>query len=476
VSSFPTLRIRADELTPEGSFAEAQAAYLSPDARTVDELVGLCRDKNVGIVAHYYMDAELQGVLTQLPDAYVTIADSLKMADAAVSQAEDGREVIVVLGVDFMSENVAAVLEAAGHGDVAVYRLATEAIGCSLAESAEGAAYRAWLKRAAASDNPLHVVYINTSLLTKARAHDLVPTITCTSSNVVQTILTAAAQIPDVTIWYGPDTYMGGNLHAMFTQFAALPDDAIRELHPAHDQASLRRLLERFHFFEQGNCVVHHMFGDDVVERVQQEHPEALLAAHLEVPGEMFALASRASTEGRGVVGSTSNILGFILDQVDAAVAADGPRVVPVVLGTEAGMVTSIVRKVQDRLRASGRDDIEVQIIFPVASEAVTPVSHDPLGLVPGVQGFEGCTVAGGCATCPYMKMNTLDALFDVVEASDDPAALQGYVPRAYTEQISGRTSADLGSEPILHMRHFQTHGELPGALVRDVTERYAST
>jgi len=474
VSTFPTLSIRADGLTPRGSFAEAQAAYLSPEERTVDELVALCRDKNVGIVAHYYMDAELQGVLTRLPEAYLTIADSLKMADAAVQQAAAGREVIVVLGVDFMSENVAAVLEAAGHGDVAVYRLATDPIGCSLAESAEGEAYEGWLSRAAGSHHPLHVVYINTSLLTKARAHHLVPTITCTSSNVVKTILTAAAQIPDVTIWYGPDTYMGGNLRAMFAQYATLPDEAIRALHPAHDQASLRRLLDRFHIFEQGNCVVHHMFGDDVVARVQAEHPDAMLAAHLEVPGEMFALASQAAAHGRGVVGSTSNILGFILEQVDQAVARPGPSVVPVVLGTEAGMVTSIVRKVQERLVAAGRNDVEVEIIFPVASDAVTAVDGDPLGLVPGVRGFEGCTVAGGCATCPYMKMNTLDALFEVIERSDQPDQLRGFVPRAYTETIAGRTAADLGSEPILHMRHFQTHGQLPPSLIDDVTGRGA--
>lgn len=41
----------------------------------------------------------------------------------------------------------------------------------------------------------MQVVYINTSLKTKALAHQQVPTITCTSSNVVQTVLTAFAQV-----------------------------------------------------------------------------------------------------------------------------------------------------------------------------------------------------------------------------------------------------------------------------------------
>lgn len=41
----------------------------------------------------------------------------------------------------------------------------------------------------------VQVVYINTSLKTKALAHAQVPTITCTSSNVVQTVLQAFAQV-----------------------------------------------------------------------------------------------------------------------------------------------------------------------------------------------------------------------------------------------------------------------------------------
>jgi quinolinate synthase len=470
MSSFPVLSVSAESLTPRGSFAEAQAAYLNPDAATIEELASLCRTHNVGVVAHYYMDAELQGVLTRLPEGYVVIADSLKMADAAVEQAAAGRQAIVVLGVDFMSENVRAVLDAAGHADVGVYRLATEAIGCSLAESAEGPAYADWLQQAAKSEHALHVVYINTSLMTKAQSHAVVPTITCTSSNVVNTVLQAAAEVPDVSIWYGPDTYMGGNLETMFRQYAQLSDDEVRKLHPQHTQASIRGLLERFHYFRHGNCVVHHMFGDDVVARVKTEHADAYVAAHLEVPGEMFALGAKAAQSDRGVVGSTSDILKFILRKVDETTKVPGPQTVSVVLGTEAGMVTSIVRKVQDKLRASGRGDVSVDIVFPVAAEAVTPVP-DALGIVPGVQGFEGCTVAGGCATCPYMKMNSLEALFRVVElvGGADEVKLRRYAPKVYSELVAGRTAADLGCEPILHMRHFQQHGTFAPALLAQV-------
>ena len=63
-------------------------------------------------------------------------------------------------------------------------------IGCSLAEAAETPLYNQYLAQAADIGKPaMHVVYINTSLKTKAQAHAVVPTITCTSSNVVQTVL-----------------------------------------------------------------------------------------------------------------------------------------------------------------------------------------------------------------------------------------------------------------------------------------------
>lgn len=67
--------------------------------------------------------------------------------------------------------------------------MSSEQIGCSLADAASSLAYTHFLREASGSYPSLHVIYINTSLETKAHAHELVPTITCTSSNVVPTIL-----------------------------------------------------------------------------------------------------------------------------------------------------------------------------------------------------------------------------------------------------------------------------------------------
>lgn len=476
--TFPSLIIRRGELAAQGSFAEAQAEFLEPDPPLVAELGALLEAKKAGVVAHFYMDPELQGVLSACAWPHIAVSDSLFMADAGVKMAEAGMSTVVVLGVDFMSENVRAMLDAAGRDDVAVYRVASEPIGCSLAASADALAYGAYLTRASKQPRSLHVIYINTSLEVKARSHALVPTITCTSSNVVKTVLQAYAEIEDLHVWFGPDTYMGQNLERLFRGLLDLDEAAIRSLHPAHDKKSIASLLERFHYFEQGTCIVHHMFGAGVVEVVRRDYGDAFVTAHLEVPGEMFEIALEAQRHDRGVVGSTSNILDFIAKKVEEAAQDDeSPTPVRFILGTEAGMITSIVRKVQQILNETEKS-LEVEIVFPVASEAIAQTGESELFIVPGVAGGEGCSTAGGCATCPYMKMNSLDALLDLLKRIDSESAtnLIAFEPRKYTRQIRGRTVADLGGEPILHMRGFQRSGELPPELVADILGRISQT
>lgn len=470
---FPSLVIAADGFRAQGAFAEAQATFLTPDPEAVSELDALLSARNVGVVAHFYMDAELQGTLAACKHPLVFVADSLQMADHAVQMAERGARAIVVLGVDFMSENVRAMLDASGFSHVPVYRVAKASIGCSLAESAEAPAYFAYLTQAARTPRSLHVIYVNTSLRTKARGERILPTITCTSSNVVRLMLQAFAQVPDLHVWFGPDTYMGHNLAAMLERFATLGPDAARALHPAHTPETLAAARSRFHWFEQGVCVVHHMFGERVVERVRRDYADAMVTAHLEVPGEMFALGFEAQRAGRGVVGSTSNILDFIGKQVERAVAGEQPLHPRFVLGTESGMVTSIARSVQARLREAARSGggdrgVTAEIVFPVASEAIAQTDAPELPIVPGVAAGEGCTTAGGCASCPYMKMSSLDGLMSLLRLleSASPEQLLPYAPKTYTERLDGHGIAELGGRSILRMRELQRTGKLPDELV----------
>lgn len=330
----------------------------------------------------------------------------------------------------------------------------------------------------------IHVVYINTSLETKAVSNAIVPTITCTSSNVMATMLQVSVEVPNVKILYGPDTYMGDNLVTMFTAIldAEWDDEKIaKDLHPKHNKESIRRLRDSINVFPNGNCVVHHMFGNEVVKTVKRSYDDAYVTAHLEVPGEMFEIAMAKSLTDQGTVGSTSDILRFISRKVTTAIEKENANTtgektrLKFILGTEAGMVTSIVKSVQEIIAAAKSSNVETEIIFPVASEAVAGVDDEEISVVPGVSGGEGCSTAGGCATCPFMKMNDLDALGDVADMvikKENEMKLRSHLPpqRLAGMKINGRDAIDLGSEPILFMRHFMKENSMPPELVKKIT------
>lgn len=92
---------------------------------------GLCvlsqvlKDKGIGVVAHFYMDPEVQGVLAAAKESWphIHISDSLAMADAAIKMAKAGCSTVLVLGVDFMSENVRAILDEDNRSNVQVLML-----------------------------------------------------------------------------------------------------------------------------------------------------------------------------------------------------------------------------------------------------------------------------------------------------------------------------------------------------------------
>ncbi|PUZ75450.1 hypothetical protein GQ55_1G170400 [Panicum hallii var. hallii] len=449
---FPSLIIGRDgAVRAQGSYAEAQAMFLSPDESKISELVSALKEEKIGVVAHFYMDPEVQGILTAAKKQWphIHISDSL----------------------------------------VGVYRMSSEQIGCSLADAASSSEYTHFLREASKSHPSLHVIYINTSLETKAHAHELVPTITCTSSNVVPTILQAFAQVPDINVWYGPDSYMGANIADLFQRMATMSDEEIAAIHPDHNRKSISSLLPRLHYFQDGNCVVHDMFGHEVVEKIKEQYCDAFLTAHFEVPGEMFSLAIEAKKRGMGVVGSTQNILDFIKDHLKGALDRNVDDHLQFVLGTESGMITSIVAAVRELFdsysSSQERANIQVEIVFPVSSDAISKTSikgshHlspsvasdlENLIVVPGVTSAEGCSIHGGCASCPYMKMNSLGSLLKVChQLPDKDNRLSVYQASRFNVKTSlGKSVAEVGCEPILHMRHFQATKRLSDKLVHQV-------
>ena len=159
---------------------------------------------------------------------------------------------------------------------------------------------------------------------------------------------------------------------------------------------------------------MHHLFGGEVCRVVRDCYSDAYQAAHFEVPGEMFTLAMEARERNMGVVGSTQNILDFILAKIrggiekerkskelfssssssssyssndnnisTSALEEDGEVYVPermkFVLGTETGMVTSIVRAVTDELEKND-SSVECEIVFPVSVDSITQVNSSSSG------------------------------------------------------------------------------------------------
>jgi hypothetical protein len=63
-----------------------------PPLLQVDVLVEVLSSKRVGVVAHFYMDPQVQGVLTSAGERWphIAVSDSLVMADTAVRMAEAG--------------------------------------------------------------------------------------------------------------------------------------------------------------------------------------------------------------------------------------------------------------------------------------------------------------------------------------------------------------------------------------------------
>ena len=64
----------------------------------------------------------------------------------------------------------------------------------------------------------------------------------------------------------------------------------------------MRALLPRLHYFQEGTCIVHHIFGGRVTEMVAAAYSDAYLTAHFEVGSPTFdTCSSSASTRSHSV-------------------------------------------------------------------------------------------------------------------------------------------------------------------------------
>ncbi len=209
-------------------------------------------EKNATLVAHYYVDADLQ---TLAEETGGIVSDSLEMARFGQNCEA---ETIVVAGVKFMGET-AKILSP----EKRVLVLDDQAT-CSLDLSCPINKFSAFCDA-----NPDHVVvvYANTSAEVKARADWVV-----TSGSALK-IVKKLHQEGKKILW-APDKHLGHYVQAETGADMLLWD---------------------------GACVVHEEFKVEGLERLMQHHPDAAVLVHPESPKGVIALAD--------VVGSTTQLI-----------------------------------------------------------------------------------------------------------------------------------------------------------------------
>lgn len=70
------------------------------------------------------------------------------------------------------------------------------------------------------------------------------------SSSSVSFIFQAFSEIPDLYVWYGPDTYMGANIMELFRQMTEMSNEEIANIHPNHNIESIKSLIPRLRYFQ----------------------------------------------------------------------------------------------------------------------------------------------------------------------------------------------------------------------------------
>lgn len=215
------------------------------------EIRQLAREKNAVIMAHYYVNADVQDVAD-------FTGDSLALAQKAAKTSAD---IIVLCGVHFMGETAAILCP-----DKKVL-VPDPTATCSLAESCPADEFEAFIKA-----HPGHTVvsYVNTTAATKALTDVVV-----TSSNARQIVESLPEDTP---IIFGPDQNLGSYINSITGRQMVLWN---------------------------GACHVHARFSVEKILQLKAEYPNAKILVHPECKGPVVKLADK--------VGSTAALLKFAI-------------------------------------------------------------------------------------------------------------------------------------------------------------------
>jgi quinolinate synthase len=288
-----------------------------PVEDTIDikkEIRRMCEEKNAIILAHYYTIGDIQDVAD-------FVGDSLALARKA---AETDAKIMVMCGVHFMAETCKIL-----SPDKLVLVPDLNA-GCSLADSCKAEDLKKYKE-----EHPGYQVvsYVNTTAAVKALTDVVV-----TSGNAKKVIDSFPE---DAKIIFGPDYNLGSYINSV----------------------TGRNML-----LWNGGCHVHERFSVDEIVKLKEQHPQAVVMAHLECKGPVLAIAD--------VVGSTAVMLKYAQENEEKEY----------IVATEAGILHEMQRTCPDKS------------FYPVPPEVS--------------EGSVGCS----CNECQYMKMNSLRKLYNTLK------------------------------------------------------------
>ncbi len=294
---------------------------VDPQLDLIAEIEKLKKEKNAIILAHYYQESEIQDIADY-------IGDSLGLSQKAAATDAD---IIVFAGVHFMAETAKML---SPEKKVLLPDLKA---GCSLADSCPPHLFR---KFKAKYPDAVVVSYINCTAELKTLTD-----ICCTSTNSVHII----DSIPeDQQIIFAPDRNLG---------------------------AYLRKKTGRDLILWNGTCMVHEIFSDEKITKLQLRFPEAKLIAHPECEAHILEKAD--------YIGSTSGLLRFTQeDDADTYIVA-----------TEAGIIH------------------QMELASPEKKFIPAPPNN---------------TCA--CNECPHMKRNTMEKLYLCMKYEQPEILLEDWI------------------------------------------------
>lgn len=278
------------------------------------EIRRLCEEKNAIILAHYYTVGDVQDVAD-------FVGDSLALARKA---ANTDAKVMVMCGVHFMAETCKLL-----SPEKTVLCPDLNA-GCSLADSCKAEDLKKFK-----DEHPGYQVisYVNTTAAVKALTDVVV-----TSGNAKKVV----DKLPEGDNYiFGPDYNLGSYIN----------------------EVTGRKML-----LWNGGCHVHERFSVAAIAKLKEEHPDAIVMAHLECKGPVIAAAE--------IVGSTATMLEY---------AKQNPTK-EFIVATEAGILHEMQRSCPDA---------KFYHVPPEVSE-----------------GGLGCS----CNECQYMKLNTLEKIYNTLK------------------------------------------------------------